>query len=171
MFDPGTSEYRKIRTVIQLAVLAIVVVYLVPRIGWFGSKTTVGELAIVEELQSGLVFEARVDTGAALTSIHCLAIEIPEEANDPRENLRKAARIKIANAKGDEAWLETQLVDYAAVRTTDATGHRYHVRLKLSCQSVEKETLVTLKDRSEMKFKLLLGRDFLKDEFIVDVSQ
>ncbi|MEM8945944.1 MAG: RimK/LysX family protein [Planctomycetota bacterium] len=170
MPDPGTSQYRKVRTVIQLVVLAVVAVFLFPRIEWSGRKTTVGELATVKGLQSGLMFEARVDTGAALSSIHCLAIEIPDEADDPRENLRKVARVKIANASGDEAWIETKLIDYAAIRTSDATKYRYHVRLRLRCADVEKETLVTLKDRSAMRYKLLLGRNFLADEFVVDVS-
>ena len=30
--------------------------------------------------------------------------------------------------------------------------------------------MVTLKDREKMKYPLLLGRNFLKDDFLVDVN-
>jgi hypothetical protein len=45
------------------------------------------------------------------------------------------------------------------------------VRLTLSCQGIEKDTLVSLNDRSEMQYPLLLGRDFLSDDFAADVSR
>jgi hypothetical protein len=45
------------------------------------------------------------------------------------------------------------------------------VRIKLTCKGITKETLVSLNDRAQMKYPLLLGRDFLKDDFLVDVSR
>jgi hypothetical protein len=36
---------------------------------------------------------------------------------------------------------------------------------------VEKKVLVTLNDREQMKYPLLLGRNFLRDDFLVNVSQ
>ncbi len=45
------------------------------------------------------------------------------------------------------------------------------VRLKLRYEDVEKKVLVTLKDREKMTYPLLLGRNFLSGDFLVDVTQ
>lgn len=134
-------------------------------------KTQIGAIAEVTEVSSGLTFEARVDTGAAVSSIHCVEMSIDDEVADPRENRGKAVRFLVDNGKGQQAWIDTKIVDYSKVKSVDATTNRYYVRLRLKYGGVEKLTLVTLKDRSRMDHKLLLGRDFLADDFVVDVSK
>jgi hypothetical protein len=44
------------------------------------------------------------------------------------------------------------------------------VPLKLRWQDVEKKVLVTLNDRNNMKYPILLGRNFLRGDFLVDVN-
>jgi hypothetical protein len=48
--------------------------------------------------------------------------------------------------------------------------HRYKVRLTLQWKDVRKEVLVTLNDRTDMEYPLLVGRNFLRGDFLVDVS-
>lgn len=47
---------------------------------------------------------------------------------------------------------------------------RYLVRLTLSAMGVRKTILVNLRDRSQLRYKLLLGRNWLADDFLVDVD-
>ena len=172
MTAPKQATARRRPTSFWLAtLLAIVFAALITREVLLDRKTTVGQTTAVKEVSSGLTFKARVDTGAAVSSIHCVEFEIADEVEDAKANVGKTVRMRIANERGQVAWIETAIVDYAAIRTSDATGHRYYVRLTLSCAGVEKQALVTLKDRSEMQFKLLLGRDFLEHHFVVDVSR
>ena len=42
--------------------------------------------------------------------------------------------------------------------------------LTLKWKDFEKEVLVTLNDRTEMKFPLLVGRNYLQRDFLVDVD-
>ena len=58
----------------------------------------------------------------------------------------------------------------SAVRTTTDDDERYKVRLNLRWQDVEKKVMVTLSDRDKMKYPLLLGRNFLRGDFLVDVD-
>ncbi len=146
-------------------------------IGWlamenlFVSKAQIGGTALVIEVSSGISFNARVDTGAAVSSIHYEEMTIENESVEPRENRGKQIRLLIANETGQQAWVETEIVDYSNVKSVDATTGRYYVRLQLTCMGIEKETLVTLNDRARMSHKLLLGRDFLAGDFVVDVSK
>ena len=134
-------------------------------------RPAIGGTALVVEQSSGLVFEALVDTGAGRCSLNCLEIEIENEAELPEQNLGRDARLLIANAQGQQAWIEARLVDYSKIRNVDSSQPRYHVRLTLSAAGVTRKVTVTLKDRSHMVYPMLLGRNFLRDEFVVDVSK
>ena len=136
-----------------------------------GGKKTIGATAEVRELSTGLVFLARVDTGASVSSLHCEELVIEDASATASENIGKPVRVRIANKKGESGWLETEIVDYARIRSIDAANYRYFVRLRLSCVGVEREAIVSLSDRDHMKYKLLLGREFLGDRFVVDVDR
>lgn len=134
-------------------------------------KPVLGATADVIELQSGIVLKARVDTGASICSLHCKQIEITDPAEDPEENSGKKVRLLLESPDGKSHWLESTILGFTGVRQASGTSGRYRVRLRLSCNGVEKDTLVSLNDRSEMQYPLLLGRDFLNDDFVVDVSR
>ena len=134
-------------------------------------KQQLGMVADVTETSSGLVFQALVDTGASRSSINCQAIEIEDESETLEQNIGKMARVLLVNEKGEEKWVEFILIDYSKIRTIDAVNSRYHVRTILTCRDISREITVTLSDRSHMTFRMLLGRNFLKDNFVVDVSE
>jgi hypothetical protein len=130
----------------------------------------IGATTVVTEVSSGLPFPARVDTGATSCSIHCDALEIKNPHDDPRENIGKPVRFLVKNKDGDGEWVESKIVDHVKVRTSEREDERYKVRLKLRWEDVEKKVLVTLNDRQKMKYPVLLGRNFLRDDFLVNVS-
>lgn len=48
---------------------------------------------------------------------------------------------------------------------------RYVVRLDIALGKVKKRTEITLTDRSTMNYSVLLGRRFLRNDFLIDVSR
>jgi hypothetical protein len=132
----------------------------------------IGATALVTEVSTGVPLPARVDTGATCCSIHCEKFEIKDADPDPKVNIGKPVRFLIqprdANSKGE--WVEAKIVDHVTVRTSESQDERYKVKLKLRVDDVEKKVLVTLNDREKMKYPLLLGRNFLRDDFLVNVS-
>lgn len=130
----------------------------------------IGPVTTVTEVSSGLPFPARVDTGATTCAIHYEAIEIEDAAESPEDNVGKQVRILIRSPEGEKEWVSTKIVDHVTVRTTTDDDPRYKVQLKLRWQDVEKKVLVTLSDREKMKYPLLIGRNFLKGDFVVDVG-
>jgi hypothetical protein len=130
----------------------------------------IGPVTTVTEVSSGLPFPARVDTGATTCSIHYEAIEIEDASETPEENVGKRVRILIQSPDGEKEWVTTKIVDRVSVRTTTDDDERYKVSLKLRWQNVEKKVLVTLSDREKMKYPLLIGRNFRRGDFVVDVD-
>jgi hypothetical protein len=130
----------------------------------------IGATTIVTEVTTGVPLPARVDTGATSCSIHCVAMEIKDEHTDPRENIGKPVRFLLKYGDGEGTWVETKIVDHVTVRTSEREDERYKVRLRLRWEDVEKKVLATLNDRQRMKYPMLLGRNFLRDDFLVNVS-
>lgn len=103
-------------------------------------------------------------------SIHCDAVEIQRASVNPKENIGKTVRFRTKGADGKPKWVQTTVADYVVVKTADRNDERYKVALRLRCDNVEKNVLVTLNNRENMAYPLLLGRNFLRDDFLVNVS-
>jgi hypothetical protein len=137
-------------------------------------KHIIGATAVLTEASSGLPFAARIDTGAASCSLHVEKMEIEDEAKKPLDNIGQSVRFQIKNEQGKSAWVESTIAGVVRVRSSalkdGVFDRRYKVRLTLQWGDFSKEVLVTLNDRTDMKFPLLVGRNFLRHDFLVDVD-
>lgn len=136
-------------------------------------KKPIGAIAEVEETSSGLNLTARVDTGAGLSSVHCSSddIKIEEPSPDPAENVGKPVRIRLENHEGQQAWIDSVINGFITIRNAEHCENRYCVSLKVRYEGQEREVQATLNDRSKMKHRMLLGREFLEGAYVVDVEQ
>lgn len=121
----------------------------------------IGARETVQVVEAGLAFDARIDTGAAASALHARDLEI----------LGREVRFTVANERGEQRTLTLPIADVAEVRTAQGIDRRPRVALHLALGGVEKRVLVSLRDRSAMRHKLLVGRDFLAGDFVVDVSR
>lgn len=135
-----------------------------------GPKKVLGPIAVVAESETAFSFPARVDTGATTSSLHVEDCEVEDEASDMRENVGKKIRFKIKNAQGESEWLEREIAEISVIKTSERKEERYKVPITLDCQDVKKRVLVSLNDRSHMVYPVLLGRNFLQGDFVVDVD-
>jgi hypothetical protein len=137
-------------------------------------KHIIGATAILTEVSTKLPFAARVDTGAHTCSLHVEKIEIKDEAEKPLKNIGKTIRFLIKNEQGQSEWVETTIASVVRVHSSALKegdfDRRYKVRLTLQWDEVRKEVLVTLNDRTAMDYPLLVGRNFLRHDFLVDVD-
>lgn len=137
-------------------------------------KRIIGAIAKITEGNSGIEFLARVDTGATTCSIHVEDLKIEGESPKRLENVGKNVKFLLKGPEGTSKWVEAKIV--AAVRVKSSAlkngdfDRRYKVRLPLQWQDVRKEVRVTLNDRAEMAYPLLIGRNFLRGDFLVDVA-
>jgi hypothetical protein len=135
------------------------------------SLRLIGPIAQVVEPESGLTFQARVDTGATRCSLHVAEWIIEDEFPAMADNVGKEIRFRLANRCGQTEWLTRQVAEVALIRTSEQEELRYLVPLSLVLDGLEREVLVSLNDRSEMDFAMLVGRNYLDGEFVVDVSR
>jgi hypothetical protein len=110
--------------------------------------------------------EAKVDTGAYRTAIHCLSCREIDEGN-------KTILEAIFDLDGTGA--KTFYFDKYTTRDVRSSfGHsekRFCIRTRLRIGKRDIRSEVTLTDRSEMKYQVLLGRKTLLRKYLVDVNQ
>ena len=133
-------------------------------------KRVIGATATLLEKQSGLLFRGRVDTGAKSCSLHVEDMVIEKEEEKWIDNIGKVVRFKVKNHSEETHWLSGRIDGYVIIKTSDARERRYKVPLVLRWKGIEKKVLVTLNDRNGMEYPLLLGRNFLRGDFLVDVD-
>lgn len=107
---------------------------------------------------------ARIDSGAQSSSVHCDKIWTERMGGKPVlccHFLKRSKRV-------------VRFEQFSRKRVKSSNGTlqtRYTVRMKIRLGEVEKETFVTLTDRSTMNYSVLLGRRFLRGDFLIDVSR
>ncbi len=133
-------------------------------------KRVIGATATIMEKQSELLFSARVDSGAKSCSLHIEDYKIEGAAEKMRDNIGKVITFHIKNGNNESHWLEAKIAGFVVVKTAAHRDRRYKVPLTLRYKDFEKSVLVTLNNREKMEFPLLLGRNFLMGDFVVDVE-
>lgn len=116
-------------------------------------------------------FEARVDSGAATSSLSATQIERFER--DGKRWVRFQLQHDDEAADGSLT-IEAEVVRTAVIRqvSNDETERRPVVRLTLNLgQRLQQEAEFTLTDRSQMSYPILLGRQFLRDVVLIDVGR
>lgn len=125
------------------------------------AKRVIGptETVAIADAEIGLV--ARVDTGARTTSVHAESIELMDDE----------VRFDLVCPDGRRVPMQRPVAEVRTVRSAAGSEDRVFVELTLEHDGYAKPVLVNLKDRSHMAYPLLLGRNWLKDDYIVDVSR
>lgn len=132
-------------------------------------KKTIGRLEKINFPELGIYgIDAKVDTGAYSTAIHCHDIQI-REINDMKTlcfKLLDPTHIEY-NRK------EIQFQNYELKSFRNSFGikeERYVIKTLIKLGNRKVRGTVSLTDRANMRFPVLIGRKFLKNYFLVDVS-
>lgn len=133
-------------------------------------KRIIGQECWVHIEELNLEFLARVDTGATSTSIHATDFMIIDGTADRRENIGKTINFLTLSTGGEYKRLEAEIAKVQTVLSAQGREQRYMVWLTVTANGISKKILVNLRDRSRMKYKLLMGRDWLAQDFLVDVG-
>ena len=130
------------------------------------AQNILGQVEYVDILPQAIRQKARIDTGAATSSID--AHDIITFERDGKKwvkfNVRFRETDRVVEFK--EPVVRTVLIKSYG----EETVRRIVVKLKLAIGSIEKTLEVNLAERSNFEYPVLIGRNFLDAGIIVDVS-
>ena len=124
-----------------------------------GEKITVGEVEEIILLPWRVKLPARIDTGAAKSSLDARELKV-------KNNM---AEFKLPKKYGGLQF-RLPVVDWLDVRSADFKEKRPIVEITICLGPKLIHTQVTLNDRSSVKYPLIIGRNILKDNFVVDCT-
>jgi len=113
--------------------------------------------------------KAKIDTGARSSSIHAFDLEAYDV--DGQEWVRFSIH-PWQRSDEDVAELSLPVLDRRDVRSSNGqTEQRYAVALDVTLAGRTITTVMTLSNRDEMGFRMLIGREALERGFLVDSSR
>lgn len=114
---------------------------------------------------NGYEVMAKIDTGAYTGALHCTKIREEESENGPILHF----------SPFDHPEIEISLSEFAVNHVRSSNGKvesRYFIDTSITVCGETYPIVLSLADRSEMKWPVLIGRKFLrKHNFIVDVNR
>jgi len=123
-------------------------------------KKIIGRTERVRVIPGDFVFDARIDTGANTSSLGVDSLEIINEDG------QEWVEIVIDGKKSKH-----EIVKYIYIKEHgEEASKRPVIQVRLILGEVSESVNVTLANRSNFKYNLLVGRNMLHDRFIVDVS-
>jgi hypothetical protein len=132
-----------------------------------GRRKIIGRREYIRLMELGeITVEAKIDTGAYRTVIHCLSCK---EVEVDGEDFLEA--VFDLDGSGGKSFLFKKYYQKEVRSSFGDSELRYCIRttIKMGRKLIHSE--VSLTDRSEMKFQVLIGRKTLLRRFIVDVTE
>ncbi len=113
--------------------------------------------------------KAKVDTGARSSSIH--AFDLEAYRRDGAEHVRFSIH-PWQRSDDDHVELSLPVLDRREVRSSNGqVEQRYAVAMEVTLAGRTITTVMTLSNRDEMGFRMLIGREALERGFLVDASR
>lgn len=113
--------------------------------------------------------EAKIDTGAFTSSVHCNKIEEIIINGQPYVHFNL---LDSKHPSYNDQIIELPIHDKRDVKSSNGySSLRIFIQTEIRIFDQNYIIQLSLTNRSEMKFPLLIGRKFLKKRFVVDVSE
>jgi hypothetical protein len=126
----------------------------------------IGRVENVYLLPDNVKIKARIDTGAGICSLHVVNL-----VNFERDG-KRWVKFSVPITGQDVVEIERPVKRYAQIKQQNGKSQRRPViRMTLRLGAIEEHVEITLTDRSDYLYHLLIGRNFLRDRAIVDVSK
>jgi hypothetical protein len=116
---------------------------------------------------SGII--AKIDTGAYTTALHCHNIHVREEGGR-----RVLCFQPLDPAQPAFTGEEKCFTDFSEKHIKNSFGeveHRYIIKTRVRIARKVIKSVISLTDRGNMRYPVLIGRKLLKSRFVVDVSE
>lgn len=128
--------------------------------------TVVGVIEHVRVDPGGLIFSAKLDTGADHSSLHARSIHRFKRGGE------SWVRFKMVNDQGQSVQLERKLVRLTRIKSPEGKQRRRPVvMLTLCLGNISRSVQVNLVNRSRLRNKMIVGRSFMRNALVVDPAR
>jgi len=109
--------------------------------------------------------EVKIDTGAYTSSIHCKNVKV-------EDNYLKCNFLDEEHPSYHEREIIFDEYDVKVVKSSNGQAEaRYRIKTEIVLFGKSHAIYLTLSDREEMRYPVLLGRNFLSKKYVVDINK
>jgi hypothetical protein len=133
-------------------------------------KTTIGRVDKADFPELSLIeIDVKIDSGAYTSSIHCSNIE---ETTEDNENYIKFKLLDPEHSFYNNKEFSTKNYTSKLVKSSNGISEkRFLIETEIFIFNESIPIHLTLSERKDMKFPVLLGRKFLNKKFIIDTAK
>ncbi|MGM0653899.1 MAG: ATP-dependent zinc protease [Thermodesulfobacteriota bacterium] len=133
------------------------------------SKEIIGWLEMIRVYPGNLKLRAKMDTGAKGSAINAYNLKKFDREKAAWVSFELRANSKKTNAK--QVFLEKKVIDTIRIkRKGGGLEERPVVNMEICLGGIHKKIKMSLMDRSNFNYQILIGRRDLENEFIIDPS-
>ena len=169
MFENRQSMKKHIRIIRIIVLFSLIPFHLtgIPHAQSSGKdKQVAGWVEYVTILPENLKIKAKLDTGARHSSLNAVNIVEFKRGGDT------FVRFDLINWKGRKETIETKVIRIAKIKRHNSGPElRPVIRIGICLKKIYKEVEVNLVNRSNFNYQLLIGRSYLKGDFVIDPSK
>lgn len=129
----------------------------------------IGRFEYIDVVDQAQHVPAKIDTGAYHSSIHVTHIKETTKSDG-----RAILRFRLLGHPGYDSSVEVEAGQFTRTTVRSSNGHqteRYRVYLKIRLGYTVFKTPFTLVDRTNNVFPILIGREALRNRYVVDVAK
>jgi hypothetical protein len=133
---------------------------------WATAKQVAGwvEMAVIQP--GDLELRAKLDSGAETSSLHCVCSSTFEKDGE------EWVRFTVQNWRGERVQMERPVVRRTKIkRHFGGSQERLVINLPICVGGVRKEREVNVVNREGLEYQLLIGRNFMAGDFLIDPAQ
>lgn len=109
--------------------------------------------------------EIKIDTGAYTSSIHCKNMKV-------EDNYLKCNFLDEEHPSYHEKEIIFDEYDVKVVKSSNGQSEaRYRIQTEIILFGIKHSIYLTLSDREEMRYPVLLGRKFISKKYMVDINK
>ena len=154
---------RTIASALFLGILMLVLISSLPADS--NDRLVVGWVERIAICPGDVILSAKIDTGAVTCSLNS------QDSMPFVRNGRNWVRLKISDYQGKEKTVDAPIVGNRRIkRHFGRFQERPVIRLGVCMGTIFKEVDVNLVDRSGLEYPMLIGRNFMEGDFLVNPS-
>ncbi|MDR4509178.1 MAG: RimK/LysX family protein [Candidatus Brocadiaceae bacterium] len=147
--------------------LSVCLIFIFTSLTYAKSKEVIGKAERILIYPGNIVLKAKIDTGAKICSINAPEFTLFER------NEENWVRFELVNGKGEKVNIEERIIRTALLKRLNGlpSEKRPVIKLGICIGDTYKEVEVNLANRSRFMYQMLIGRNFLENDFLVDISE
>lgn len=135
------------------------------------AKTLIGRRELISFPDLGLKnIEAKIDTGAYTTALHCHDIH-EREINGTLHLCFKPLKTTESGSEHAKEFCTTEYQTKEIKNSFGESERRFIIKTRIRIGRKKVKAFISLTDRGNMRYPVLIGRRILTNRFIVDVSE